>query len=57
MQRWDFGVGTMLGFEFNNGISLNFGCYQGGLVNVLSAEKGNRSMKNQVVNFGVGYKF
>ena len=57
MQRWDFGVGTMLGFEFNNGISLNIGCYQGGLVNVLSAEKDSRSMKNQVINFGVGYKF
>ncbi|MCL2246497.1 MAG: PorT family protein [Lentimicrobiaceae bacterium] len=57
MHRWDFGIGTMLGFEFNNGISLNAGCYQGGVVNVLSAEKGNKSMKNQAVNFGIGYKF
>jgi hypothetical protein len=57
MHRWDFGLGTMLGFEFNNGISLNAGCYQGGLINVLSAEKRNRSMKHQAVNFGIGYKF
>ena len=57
MHRWDFGIGTMLGFEFNNGISLNAGCYQGGLINVLSAEKHNRSMKHQTVNFGIGYKF
>ena len=57
MHRWDFGIGTMLGFEFKNGISINVGCYQRGLINVLSAEKGNRSMKNQTVNFGVGYKF
>ena len=57
MHRWDFGIGTMLGFEFNNGISINAGCYQGGLINVLSAEKDNRSIKHQVVNFGIGYKF
>jgi hypothetical protein len=57
MHRWDFGLGTMLGFEFNNGISINAGCYQGGLINVLSDEKRNRSMKNQAVNFGIGYKF
>jgi len=57
MHRWDFGIGTMLGFELNNGISINAGCYQGGLINVLSAEKHNKSMKNQVVNFGIGYKF
>ena len=57
MHRWDFGLGTLLGFEFNNGISLNAGCYQGGLINVLSAEKHDKSMKNQVVNFGIGYKF
>jgi len=57
MHRWDFGLGTMLGFEFNNGISINVGCYQGGLINVLRAEKNSKSMKNQVVNFGIGYKF
>ena len=57
MHRWDFGLGTMLGFEFNNGISINAGCYQVGLINVLSAEKHNKSMKHQVVNFGIGYKF
>jgi len=57
MHRWDFGIGTMLGFEFNNGISLNVGCYQGGVINVLSAEKSDRNMKTQVVNFGIGYKF
>ena len=57
MHRWDFGLGTILGFEFNNGISINAGGYQGGLINVLSAEKNNKSMKNQAINFGIGYKF
>ena len=57
MHRWDFGIGTMLGFEFNNGISINACCYQGGLINLLRAEKHSKSMKNQVVNFGIGYKF
>ena len=57
MHRWDFGLGTMLGFELKNGISINAGCYQGGLVNVLSAERRSRSMKTQTVNFGIGYKF
>ena len=57
MHRWDFGIGTMLGFEFNNGISINVGCYQGGIINVMSADKRNKSMKHQTVNFGMGYKF
>ena len=56
MHRWDFGLGAILGYEFGNGISLNLN-YQAGLINRLSAEKDNMSMKNQTLSVGVGYKF
>jgi len=56
MQRWDFGLGAIAGYEFGNGISINGG-YQAGLINTLNAEKDAMTMKNQTVSFGVGYKF
>jgi len=56
MQRWDFGLGAIGGYEFKNGISINV-VYQAGLVNRLSAEKDVMTMRNQTVGFGVGYKF
>ena len=56
MQRWDFGLGAIAGYEFKNGISINVG-YQAGLINMLSAEKDNSTMKNQTVGLGIGYKF
>jgi len=56
MKRFDFGLGAMCGYEFNNGISVSGG-YQAGLINALSAQKDTMTMKNQCVNFGVGYKF
>jgi len=56
MHRWDFGVGVIFGYEFGSGISLNCN-YQAGLINRLSAEKENMSMKNQTVSLGIGYKF
>ena len=56
MHRWDFGLGTIVGYEFKNGLS-NFGTYQAGLINTLSTDKDNMSLKNQTVSFGIGYKF
>ncbi|MCL2041892.1 MAG: PorT family protein [Bacteroidales bacterium] len=56
MHRWDFGLGVMVGYEFGIGISINAG-YQAGLINTLSAEKEDRTMKNQTVSLGVGYRF
>jgi hypothetical protein len=56
MQRWDFGLGVIANYEFGNGISISGG-YQAGLINSLSAEKDNMTMKKQTVCLGVGYKF
>jgi len=56
MQRWDFGLSAIAGYEFKNGISIHAG-YQAGLLNVLSAEKDNSTMRNQWLGVGVGYKF
>ena len=56
MNRWDFGLNAMAGYEFKIGLSL-FANYQVGLINMLQAEKDNMTMKNQTVGFGIGYKF
>jgi hypothetical protein len=56
MQRWDFGLGAIIGYEFGNGISINGG-YQAGFINSLSAKKDNMTMKKQTVSLGIGYKF
>ena len=56
MHRWDFGLGAIFGYEFGCGISLNC-IYQAGLINRLSAEKDNMSLKNQTISLGIGYKF
>ncbi|MDL2223801.1 PorT family protein [Bacteroidales bacterium OttesenSCG-928-M06] len=56
MSRWDFGVGAIVGYEMDNGVSVNAG-YQIGLIDVLEANKDNASMRTQTVSLGVGYKF
>ncbi len=56
LNRWDFGVGVMLGYEFNNGFLVNAG-YQMGLIDNLDANKDNATMRNQTISLGVGYKF
>ncbi len=56
MNRWDFGLGALIGYEFNNGVQLNAG-YQFGFVNQLDALKDDHKMRNQVVSVGVGYRF
>ncbi|MCC8145496.1 MAG: porin family protein [Bacteroidales bacterium] len=56
MKRWDFGVGAMVGYEFDNGVSINAN-YQIGLIDVLDRDKKNATMRNQTVSLGVGYRF
>lgn len=56
MNRWNFGLGMMLGYEFNNKVQLNAG-YQLGLVNQLDALKDDAKMRTQTVSVGVGYRF
>ena len=56
MHRWDFGLGIIAGYEFGSGISINCS-YQAGLINSLNEEKYSQTMRNQVISFGIGYKF
>jgi hypothetical protein len=56
LNRWDFGVGATLGYEFSSGISINAG-YKIGLIDMMDEGKDNASMKNQAVSLGLGYRF
>lgn len=56
MNRWDFGVGALVGYEFNNRVQINAG-YQIGFVNQLDALKDDASMRTQTVSLGIGYRF
>lgn len=56
MNRWDFGMGAMLGYEFNNKLQLNAG-YQFGFVNQLDELKDDAKMRTQTVSVGIGYRF
>ena len=56
MNRWDFGMGLLLGYEFNNKVQLNAG-YQFGFVNQLDALKDKAKMRTQTVSVGIGYSF
>lgn len=56
MNRWDFGVGARIGFEFNNGMQLN-ASYQLGLIDQLDALKDDATMRTQAVSVGLGYRF
>jgi len=56
MNRWDFGLGALVGYEFQNGIQINAG-YQLGLIDQLDAGKDDATMRTQTVSLGVGYRF
>lgn len=56
MNRWDFGLGALVGYEFSNGVQVNAG-YQLGLIDQLDALKDDATMRNQAVSLGVGYRF
>lgn len=56
MNRWDFGLGALIGYEFNNGIQINAG-YQIGLIDQLDALKDEATMLNQAITVGIGFRF
>lgn len=56
MQRWDFGIGGMLGYEFMNKFQIS-AAYKIGFIDALNAEADNATMLNQTVSLGVGYRF
>jgi len=56
LQRFDFGAGIMLGYEFNNRLQIR-ASYKIGFINVLNANKDNSSMLNQTIGLGLGYRF
>jgi hypothetical protein len=56
MNRWDFGAGLMLGYEFNNGVQINAN-YQIGFIDQLDALKDDATMLTQTVSLGIGYRF
>jgi hypothetical protein len=56
MNRWDYGVSTMLGCERHTGIQFNIGL-QLGLKNQLQALRKESTAINKVVTLGIGYRF
>jgi hypothetical protein len=57
MQRWDFGLGILLGYELDNGVQFNAG-YQFGFVNQIDdIAIGDAKARTQTVNVGIGYRF
>lgn len=56
MQRFDFGFGAQVGYEFAGGIQIN-AAYKIGVVDALDAGKDNATMLPQMVSLGLGYRF
>lgn len=55
-QRFDFGAGAMLSYEFACGIQINAG-YKIGFIDALNANKDNATMLPQTISLGLGYLF
>jgi len=56
LQRWDFGVGAMVGYEFGSRLQI-IGSWKIGVINALNANKDNASMLNNTFSLGLGYRF
>ncbi|RYZ98134.1 MAG: PorT family protein [Sphingobacteriaceae bacterium] len=57
VKRWDYGVGALAGFKFNNGFLLNIN-YDLGLANTTpKSEDNNNKTKTRVFGVSVGYAF
>jgi len=56
MQRWDVGMGAMLGYEFGCRLQI-LASYKIGFINALNANKDDASMLNQAISLGLGYRF
>lgn len=55
-QRWDFGAGVMVGYEFSNRVGINAG-YQIGFIDALDTGKDDATMLPQTVSLGLSYRF
>ena len=55
MQRFDFGAGLMLGYEFTNRLQI-LATYKIGFIDALNSNKDNASMTNQTISLGLGYR-
>jgi hypothetical protein len=56
MNRWDYGITAMLGYEYGNGIQINVGLLLG-LNDQLDAGKNDATVINKVISVGMGYHF
>jgi hypothetical protein len=56
MQRWDFGVGAMAGYEFGSRLQI-IASWKIGVLNAMNANKDNDRMLNQTFSLGLGYRF
>jgi hypothetical protein len=56
MQRWDFGAGIMLGYEFSSRLQIT-ATYKIGFIDALNAGKDNATLLPQTVSLGLGYRF
>jgi len=56
LQRWDFGVGAMVGYEFGSRLQI-IGSWKIGVINALNANKDNAGMLNNTFSLGLGYRF
>ena len=54
MQRWDFGISGIVGYEFDFGLQINGG-YQAGFINAANSD--DYTMFNRSLYLGVGFKF
>ena len=56
MNRFDFGAGAQVGYEFGCGIQINAG-YKIGFIDALDAGKDDATMLPQTISLGIGYRF
>lgn len=56
LQRWDFGFGATVGYEFNFGLQINAG-YKIGVINALDAGRDDSSMLPSTISLGLAYRF
>ena len=56
MQRFDVGMGAMLGYELVSRLQIT-ATYKIGFIDALNANKDNASMQNQTISLGLGYRF
>jgi len=56
MNRFDFGIGVILGYEFSNRLQIA-ATWKMGVINLENANKDNTSMRNNTFSLGLGYRF